>query len=141
MLYVNKTAVYVCRNPDSGIMRKERIVNSPKTKASIRSIPLLPSILEMLRNKRRIKNAENLIFINQAGTPYVQYSIRLHLDRITEKANIARISPHVLRHTFATRGLENGIELRVMQELLGHSSIKMTFIYMTIPFCERHKTG
>lgn len=43
-----------------------------------------------------------------------------------DKANVPHANLHSLRHTFATRGLENGIELKVMQELLGHSTITMT---------------
>lgn len=48
------------------------------------------------------------------------------MTSISKKTGIKDLHPHTLRHTFATRGLENGIELKVMQELLGHSTLKMT---------------
>lgn len=67
-----------------------------------------------------------LIFCNYYGVSLNYTAISKKIQTICKKAGLNGVHPHTLRHTFATRGLENGIDLKIMQELLGHSSIKMT---------------
>ena len=77
-----------------------------------------------------LKKSNDFIFLNQHGKPLSRQSFFLTLK---EKAKIAgikkNISPHTLRHSFASHLLERGIDLRLIQELLGHEDISTTEIY------------
>ena len=67
------------------------------------------------------------VFGNELGERIHSNMVRKCLDRITKRMDLGfRVTPHCLRHTFATCGIERGIDLKVMQELLGHSSFKIT---------------
>lgn len=69
-------------------------------------------------------------FVNQEGLPVSDQSIRRMINRYAKKAGIGlHITPHMFRHTFATSLLEEDVDIRYIQEMLGHSSIHITEIY------------
>ena len=94
-------------------------------------------ILEILKNYYTL-NAEDIkqsgfFFINNRGCRYTEQSIRLMLKKYTKLAGIERnITPHMFRHSFATYLIEDGVDISCVQQILGHSSIKTTQIYIHI---------
>lgn len=70
------------------------------------------------------------IFINRQGGRLTERSVQIRLKDLAEKAGISKkVHPHLLRHTFATHLLDGGADLRVVQELLGHTHLSSTQIY------------
>ncbi len=79
------------------------------------------------------KNKSKALLINNNGEPLSSRGVEMVVDDIVKKAALKHnISPHVLRHTFATDLLNNGADLKSVQELLGHSSLSTTQIYTHI---------
>ncbi|PLT30069.1 tyrosine recombinase XerC [Peribacillus deserti] len=86
----------------------------------------------MSSRKQLMKNsaAHDYMFVNSKGGPLTPRGVRYILDQIIKKtANNKSLHPHMLRHSFATHLLNNGADLRTVQELLGHSEISSTQIY------------
>lgn len=136
ILSVNRTQVEYCDHID-GKTIYHRGYSSPKTKAGKRTIPLIPSMVDLLLQIKELREQEKakfkaayqdsgLLFCNYYGVSLNYSAISDKMRDICKESGLEGVHPHTLRHTFATRGLENGIDLKVMQELLGHSSIKMT---------------
>lgn len=83
---------------------------------------------EYLKTHER-KN-HNYLFVNSRGGQLTDRGVRYIIDNIMSKLSVkTHVTPHVLRHTFATDMLNNGCDIKVVQELLGHSSLKATEIY------------
>ena len=71
-----------------------------------------------------------MVFLTKRGTPFAAVTLWLRIKQRARRAGIERnVTPHMLRHSFATHLLEHGADLRVIQELLGHASISTTEIY------------
>lgn len=76
------------------------------------------------------KGATNILLLNKSGGPLTDRSIRRMLDKYIKILAIQKnVSPHTIRHTFATHLLNHGADLRVVQELLGHANLSTTQIY------------
>ena len=100
----------------------------PKTEKGIRSIPI-PKFLNSELKKHKLaspKSPEKLVFCTRNGTPLQASNIRRTHINICKRANIRQITFHALRHTFATRMIENQVDVKTVSELFGHSSIEIT---------------
>ncbi len=110
--------------------------DTPKTRTSKRDIPLTAATLQLLEEQRKfwgfkVEKMDRYLFCNELGEPLSRARVRAETDRIVKRIRAAghdfpHITPHVFRHTFATRAIEAGMQPQVLKTILGHSSLAMT---------------
>ncbi len=105
--------------------RKERIIPVNQT-----SIDWVQRYLARARNSLVKNHLERTLFVNANGRPLSRQGFFKILATYVEKAELGKeVTPHTFRHSFATHLLENGADLRAVQEMLGHADISTTQIY------------
>jgi len=106
---------------------KERLI--PLGQSAIKYIELY--LVNVRNHQVPAKGNEGYLFLNRRGKKLTRNMFFLIIKELAEKAGINKpVSPHTLRHSFATHLIENGADLRAVQEMLGHSSITTTEIYL-----------
>lgn len=148
LIHINHTLVYYDTRTEDGCTYA---INTPKTEKSNRSIPLLPKVKEaLLIEKERQKEFDipqnfevdgysNFVFLNRFGSVFNQGTLNKALKRIIRDCNfevldgkiasevtLPNFTNHSLRHTFTTRMVESDVNIKVMQEILGHSDVSTT---------------
>jgi integrase/recombinase XerD len=104
---------------------KERVVPVGR-----QAITALQRFLDAGRPKLVNPRTPSHVFLNRRGQPFASSSLWWRIKRRVRLAGVERnVTPHMLRHSFATHLLEHGADLRVIQELLGHASISTTEVY------------
>jgi integrase/recombinase XerD len=104
---------------------KERVVPLGR-----KAVAALQRYLDAGRPKLVTPRSPASVFITKRGTPFAQVTMWLRIKHRARHAGVERnLTPHMLRHSFATHLLEHGADLRVIQELLGHANISTTEVY------------
>ncbi len=136
-IYVNRSLLY---------LNKEYVLGATKTKSSVRKIPMLDNVYDVLKKhkkeqlERRMihgdmwkekEGMEQLVFPSDTGYPMNRDRLKVQTNLIIDKIRkdgyeFVHITPHTCRHTFATRCIENGMQPKVLQKLLGHSKLSQT---------------
>ncbi len=94
---------------------------------------ILLHYIEEVREKWIQKEKHSIVFINQRGKGLTTRGVQYLMQRQADALNMSiHIHPHMFRHSFATHLLDNGADLRLVQELLGHSSLSTTQIYVHV---------
>ena len=123
---------------------------TPKTQKGARTVPLLEGLADKLL-KHKMKQAEtrelagsawednDLVFSSNIGTAIDPRNFQRFLSKVVDKAGIPHVNTHALRRSFSTRARENGMELEVLSNILGHSDVRLTLNTYTGVSTERTK--
>ena len=104
---------------------KERVLPLGK-----KAVTALDRYISVGRPKLVTARSPANVFLTKRGTPFAAVTLWLRIKQRVRRAGIGRnVTPHMLRHSFATHLLENGADLRIIQELLGHATIATTEVY------------
>lgn len=109
---------------------KERLV--PLGSKAIEAIDLYLEARPKLRNAKTKEQDPVALFLNYRGSRLSARSVQRHMGRYVVQAGIPDATPHGLRHSFATHLLDAGVDLRSIQEMLGHASLASTQVYTKV---------
>ena len=137
IIYVRKTIqrIYIIEN---GTRHTELLLDTPKTKNSIRDIPMTKDLLKMLKPLKKVLN-NNFFVLTNDSKPTEPRTYRNYYKKMLENLNIPKLKFHGLRHSFATRCIESNCDYKTVSVILGHSNISTTLNLYVHPNLEQKK--
>lgn len=137
VIYVNKTIqrIYLVGEIEK---RTEVIIDTPKSKNSIREIPMTKELLRMIKPLKKVVNSSFFVLTNSAA-PTEPRTYRNYYKRLMKQLDIPALKFHGLRHSFATRCIESNCDYKTVSVLLGHSNISTTLNLYVHPNMEQKK--
>ena len=126
-LRVERSVKEVYVYDDENHRHLETVFQIPKTPHSFRTIPIPNTLVETLKD---FDNKNGLVFHNERGKPLRAKNIAYHWKKILKECNIPHKKFHTIRHTYGSILLKNGVDIETVAELMGHSAISITQIYL-----------
>ncbi len=99
---------------------------NPKTVNSERTLPIPEKIIPLIKELLKCKKEEDFIFSNKNNKPLDPRTLQYYFVKVIKNCNLKNYSFHTLRHTFATRFVERGFDIKTLSEILGHSNVNIT---------------
>ena len=127
--------VYVYDNENTKHI--ETIFQTPKTLNSFRTVPIPSTMINILS---KIKNKKGLLFSDANGNPLKGKNISAKWTKILKECNIPHKKFHSIRHTYASMLLSKGVDIETVAELMGHSAISITQIYLHSSYTSKNKS-
>ncbi len=124
VIRIRHTVARVRCTEASGDSTTQLIIDTPKTTSSVRDIPIASTLLPYLTALKELRSGAYVISESSDFVPPRTYEYRFH--RLLDQCGIPQVNYHVLRHTFATRCIEAGMDVKSLSELLGHSNVGIT---------------
>lgn len=134
---IKRTIERIANTDESAQSKTKIIVNTPKTENSYRIIPLQKFLVDVLKENKKPDDCYLLTGTTKYTEPH-QYYIRY--KRFLKRNNLGEYTFHCLRHTFATRCVEAGFDMKSLSEILGHSSVTTTMAIYIHPTLEQKRT-
>ena len=137
VIHINRTIqrIYIIEN---GTRKTELVLDTPKTKNSIREVPISKDLLRILKPFKKIVNPSFFVLTNDAK-PTEPRTYRSFYKNLLKNLDIPEIKFHGLRHSFATRCIESKCDYKTVSVLLGHSNISTTLNLYVHPNMEQKK--
>lgn len=157
VIHIRRT---MCYNKNGNDEKMSLFIQTPKSDAGIRSIPMFSDVREALHQEklRQMKNGfceqsidgiTGFVFINSKNGPLLPQCVNSTIKHLVNRYNkteaakaavekrtpefLPNMSPHILRHTFCTRMCESGMDVKVVQEVMGHTKVSMTLdVYTSV---------
>lgn len=123
MLHVTATMQRIKQSDNSAKGKTAIIITTPKSKSSVRSIPLPAPLVMMLR---KFKAEDSCFLLSGNMKPVEPRIVQYRFKKAAQQLNLSYSNTHVMRHTFATRCIELGFDVKTLSELLGHSRVEIT---------------
>lgn len=136
-------SIFVCRTVQRigiGNGETEVIVDTPKSSSSNREIPLNGDLLKVVKPLLKIMNQDHFIISNSA-TPIEPGVYRVYFKRLTKAIGLPHLKFHGLRHTFATRCINNNVDIKTVSTILGHADVSITLNTYSHPDLAQKKTA
>lgn len=123
---------------EDGVRKTELVLDTPKTKNSIRDIPISRDLLRILKPIKKVVNNSFFVLTNDAK-PTEPRTYRSYYENFMKELDIPKLKFHGLRHSFATRCIESKCDYKTVSVLLGHSNISTTLNLYVHPNMEQKK--
>ena len=122
-IHIHQTMQRIQTNNNSGEKTKI-IVTTPKSQCSIRTIPIPDELIDLIKNSNMSVSG---YFLTGSSKKWIEpRTMQNHFKSISRKCNIKEVNFHALRHTFATRCIEYGFDIKSLSEILGHANVNIT---------------
>lgn len=122
-IYVRNTVVRV-KAAEGDSAKSYLIIDSPKTTASLRCIPICSTLMPVLLSCK--SKATSCYVVSSTDSFVSPRTFDYRFKRILDTCQLPRINYHALRHTFATRCIEAGVDVKSLSEILGHGNVSIT---------------